>query len=304
MDPIEILQLCKQGSLEGAPGDLTVPGFFSAGDYELLWKREQKTVRRLLDDIVCGEHASDGLDLLLKAGVLSALLPELVTIKSMGTANGSHKDVWEHSKLVMLGVPATPEMRWSALFHDIGKATTRRFDSKGHVTFHCHELVGAKMVDRIQSRLRFFGDDTSMFRNVRLLVQYHLRPASFKESSTDHAVRRFIVDCDESGDRGFMNKLITLSRADITTKSGAKRAKAKARADMLEEKIKEVIAERDAPKLPKGTMGSILDLSGRKPGGWLNELRDGLEAGMRDGSVATGLTMDEYVAIGLERIKQ
>ena len=302
MDPIEILELCRKGALEGVPGDVTVPGFFTGGDYENLWRREQKKVRSILDDIVCGDHASEGLDLLVKAGVIDALFPELAAIRLMGNANGAHKNVWDHSKLVMAGVPADAELRWAALFHDIGKSTTRRFEGHGKVTFHNHDLVGARMVDRMQARMKFFGDDTSMFRTVRLLVQHHLRPAAFKPDATDHAVRRFIADCTETGDRRFMEKLMFLSRADITTKSSAKRVRAKERADLLVQNVERVLADLNAPKLPKGTMGAIIAQSGKKPGAWTNELRDGMEARMKAGALEANKDMTFYVEIGLKEI--
>jgi poly(A) polymerase len=298
MDPIEVLELCREGALKGAPADLVVPRMFSAGDYEAMWRNDPARVRRVLDELLCGPHPGDGLELLVKSGAVFALLPELESMRNLGDdpAAALHKDVWEHTKQVVSGVPAQVELRWAALFHDIGKARTRKVYPGGIVTFHNHDVVGAKMVDRIEQRLDLFSDNDSLFITVRMLVLNHLRPAGYKKSWTDSGVRRLLTDL--GGLRNF-ERLMALSRSDLTTKNASKRDRALSRGRELEERVKEIYAQDNAPKLPKGTMGMILERSGRHAGSWLNDLRVELEAALKHNVLEPDKDAEFYAGCGL-----
>jgi len=302
MDPIELLELCVRGSNTGAPDDLFVPRVFSPGEFEDLWRRNPLTVRKLLDQILCGSRPADGLELLLKTGCLEALFPEIGEMKGLGEDPRSalHKDVWDHTKQVVAGVPPQLELRWGALMHDIGKARTRAFVN-GRVTFHQHDVVGARMLDRIDHRLDLFRNDHSLFTTVRALVLNHLRPAAYKKSWGDSGVRRLLVDI---GDVRNFERLMALSRADLTTKRPDKRARALARAAELEVRVKQVYADDNSPKLPKGTMGIILSKVATKPGSWCNAVRDELEEMMKAGLLQKDQPVDYYVAEGLKLVEQ
>lgn len=302
MDPIELLELCREGALKGAPKDLAVPRLFTPGEYESMWKRDPSRVRRVLDETLCGPFPGDGLELLLRSGALVALIPELGEMKNLGEdpAAALHKDVWEHTKQVVSGVPNQIELRWGALFHDVGKARTRRVH-QGIVTFDNHDVVGARMLDKIEQRLDLFQDDDSLFITVRLLVLNHLRPAGYKKSWSDSGVRRLLTDI--GGMRNF-ERLMALSRADLTTKNANKRDRALARGRELETRVKQVYADDTAPKLPKGTMGIIMSKVAAKPGPWLNEIRDRLEAAMAAGLLPPDKEPDFYVAEGLKLVEQ
>lgn len=296
MDPVEIIEMCRVASERGAPSHAGNPYVFTSAEYEQAWRRDPRKVRALLDEIICGEHVHDGLELLLRFGVFKALIPELCNIKNLGDADGLHKDVWTHTKNVVSGVPASPDLRWGALFHDIGKSATRRFID-GKVTFHNHDIVGARMVDGIQHRIGLFNDDPLLYATVKQLVLEHLRPASYKATWTDSAVRRLISEC---GDKGFFEKLMLLSRADLTTKQDAKRRRALAKAAELEERVKLVIASDNAPKLPKGTMGIIISRLGKPPGKWANDVRLELEQMMSRGILKPTEDVDYYVKAGVD----
>jgi poly(A) polymerase len=298
MDPIEVLELCVAWASEGAPDDLVVPRLFSAGEFEAMWRKDPKHVRRLLDELLCSAHADDGLELLMKSGALDALFPELVAIKNLGDdpASSMHKDVWDHSKKVVMGVPAIVELRWGALMHDIGKARTRKFDGR-KVTFHNHDIVGSRMVNSIQLRLGLFNDDAALYDTVQVLVLNHLRPASYKKSWSDSGVRRLLVDI--GGQLNF-ERLMTLSRADLTTKNPNKRDRALARARELEARVAEVYAADHAPKLPKGTMGIIIDRKVVPVGPALNVIRDAFEQVLRNGEMSTDRDAEWYATEGLE----
>lgn len=299
MDPIEILELCREGAVKGAPIDLIVPKIFSTGDYEAMWKNDPAKVRRILDELLCGAYPGDGLELLMKSGAIYALLPELESMRNLGDdpAAALHKDVWEHTKKVVSGVPAQIELRWGALFHDVGKSRTRRVYPNGTVTFHNHDIVGAKMVDRIEQRLDLFGDDDSLFITVRLLVLNHLRPASYKKSWSDSGVRRLLTDL--GGVRNF-ERLMALSRADLTTKNVSKRDHALSRGRELEARVKEIYAQDNAPKLPKGTMGIIIERKIVTVGPGLALLRSALEGAMYRGKLPVDKDAEWYATEGVK----
>jgi poly(A) polymerase len=302
MDPIELLQLCRDGALQGVPPGVTVPRLFTPGDFEDLWRRDHAQVRRLLDETLTAPFPGDGLELLLRSGALHALIPELVAIKDLGDDPGAalHKDVWSHTKQVVSTTPNQLELRWGALMHDIGKSRTRAFDGR-KVTFHNHDIVGARMLDGIERRLDLFRDDDSLFITVRILVLNHLRPAGYKKTWSDSGVRRLLTDL--GGMRNF-ERLMDLSRADLTTKNVAKRNGALARGRELEERVKLVYSQDVAPKLPKGTMGIIMSRVAAKPGAWLNVIRQELETAMASGLLPDDRDMDFYVAEGLKLATQ
>jgi len=302
MDPIELLELCVVGATEGAPDDIVVPRVFTAGEFEDVWRRAPARVRAALDAILCGPHCADGLELLLKSGCLEALLPEIREMKGLGEdpLAALHKDVWDHTKQVVAGVPNQLELRWGALMHDIGKARTRRFDN-GRVTFHNHDIVGAKMVDSIERRLDLFSNNDSLYITVRLLVLNHLRPAAYKKSWGDSGVRRLLVDI---GGVGNFERLMALSRADLTTKRPDKRARALARAAELEVRVKEVYAADTAPRLPKGTMGIIASKVATQPGPWLHAVQDELNEMIRAGVLDADKPVEYYVEHGLKLVEE
>jgi len=298
MNPIEIVELCKQGAYDGAPSDIVVTRIFSVAEYEAMWRQDPSRIRRLLDELLCGPYADDGLELLMKSGVFNALFPELIAIKSLGDDPVStlHKDVWSHTKAVVMGVPANEELRWGALMHDIGKAKTRKFDGR-KITFHNHDVVGAQMLDRMEHRLDLFRDDDSLFITVRALVLNHLRPARYKKTWSDSGVRRLLIDI--RGQRNF-ERLMMLSRADLTTKDPNKRDRALARARELEVRVAEVYAADTAPKLPKGTMGIIIDRKAVPVGPGLNIVRNALEEMLQAGELPTDKDAEWYATEGLK----
>jgi len=300
MDPIELLDLCREGAYKGAPKDVFVPRLFTSGDFENLWKRDPARVRRVLDETLCGPLPGDGLELLLKSGALNALIPEIEAMRNLGDDPSAalHKDVWEHTKQVVAGVPAQVEMRWGALMHDIGKSRTRRVD-KGKVTFHNHDIVGAQMLDRIEQRLDLFRDNDSLFITVRLLVLNHLRPAGYKKSWSDSGVRRLLTDL--GGMRNF-ERLMQLSRADLTTKNPNKRDRALARGRELEARVRDVYAQDNAARLPKGTMGIIIERKMVPVGPGLNVLREALEGAMRLGKLPSDKDAEWYATVGVETL--
>jgi len=256
----------------------------------------QRYFRLIVDEALTSPSPGVGMDLLLRSGAFGALLPEVASLEKLGEdpISALHKDVWDHTKLVVAGVPARVELRWAAMLHDIGKVRTRRVTKGGRVTFHGHDVVGARMVDDIQRRMKLF--DEALLSTIRTLVLNHLRPAGYKKDWSDSGVRRLITDL---GGPAGLSDLLLLARADLTTKNPAKRARALANSAALEARAAAIFAEDSAPKLPKGTIGIIIERSGRSAGPWAQQARDQLEARLRDGTLPLGQPPEFYVAAWL-----
>ena len=165
-------------------------------------------LRQAVETVILGPHLGEGLQWLHDAGVLAVLLPELdATVDFSQEAGRRHKDVWEHTKQVVLQSPPTAMVRWSALLHDIGKVPTRVMLPDGKVTFHRHAEVGARMFDTVARRLGFERQDRQL---VRFLIMHHLRANAYEASWTDAAVRRFDHEMADN-----LEPLIELSLADV-----------------------------------------------------------------------------------------
>lgn len=200
---------------------------------------------RVMDEfqkIMTVDKPSIGLKLLDDAGLMQYILPELTALKGIEEVEGQrHKDNFYHTLEVVDNIAQYTNniwLRWAALLHDVGKAPTKRFDKKIGWTFHSHEFVGSKMVFRIFKRLKLpLG--TSV-KYVQKIVKLSSRPISLiDENVTDAALRRLLF---ETGDD--FEDLITLCKADITTKNEKKQKRFTKNFSLVEQKIKEV-EERD-----------------------------------------------------------
>lgn len=295
-----MIELCCRAAGQGLHDDVFMPRLFTNVEYEMLWRRERKKVRSLLDETLCGRHPDVGLRLLFESGVIAALLPEVCAMYDLGDGEGLHKDVWAHTIAVVSGVPPEVDLRWAALFHDIGKVRTRRIND-GHVTFHNHDVVGSHMFDSLNARMNLFAGETALTRTVRYLILEHLRPAGYSDKWTDSAIRRLVTEC---GDVDFFKKLMSLSRADLTTKNPTKRRRCEMNADELEARVISIILNDNAPKLPKGTMGFIMKKVAAKPGPWLQAVREQLEAMLKAGILLPDQPVDYYVKAGISIVEQ
>ena len=206
-------------------------------------------VREELTKIVMSDHPRIGLTLLVDTGLADYVLPELPLLRLEEDEHHHHKDVYEHTLTVLEQAMVLEKvheptcepdltLRLAALLHDIGKPKTRRFEAGGKVSFHHHEVVGARMTKKRMQALRYPNDVTE---DVSKLVELHLRFHGYGTGEwTDSAVRRYVRD---AGDQ--LVRLHKLTRADSTTRN-RKRALALQRAyDDLEKRIDKLSEEEE-----------------------------------------------------------
>jgi poly(A) polymerase len=236
-------------------------------------------VRAAIEGVIMARSLEVGLQWMHDSGILGAVLPELeATVDFSQEAGRRHKDVWEHTKQVVLQSVPNPLVRWAALLHDIGKVPTRVLLPDGKVTFHRHAEIGARMWEPIARRLGF---DKAVRQQIRFLVMHHLRANAYAPSWTDAAVRRFDHEMGEH-----LDDLLDLSRADVTSRRPGRRQEAVRNIHALKERIL-AIRELDArvPPLPPGLGNAIMESFGLPPSKQIGDLRKLCEEAVERGEL-------------------
>ena len=243
-----------------------------------------------------------GIELLVRTGIASYVLPEIPALRLEVDEHHHHKDVYEHSLTVLEqaidlekerhpGEPADLTLRLAALLHDIGKPATRQLESGGAVSFHHHDLVGAKLSVKRMKALRFDKETT---QNVARLIELHLRFFGYSDAAwSDSAVRRYARD---AGD--LLERLHILTRADVTTRNKRKADRLSFAYDDLENRIKELSeAEEMAavrPDLNGEEIMAILGIpAGRDVGEAYNYL---LNVRLDEGPIGADLARERLLA--------
>jgi poly(A) polymerase len=228
-------------------------------------------IRDELSKLLMSPRPKLGLAVLVETGLAAYVLPELPGLQLEIDEHHRHKDVYEHSLTVMEQAidletshqPASgPDLvlRLAALLHDIGKPKTRRFEKDGGVSFHHHEVVGARMVRKRLTALRYPND---VIDQVATLTELHLRFHGYGTGEwTDSAVRRYVRD---AGDQ--LVRLHKLTRADSTTRNRKRAAALQAAYDSLEVRIAELAEQEELASIRPDLDGNaIMEILGIPPG--------------------------------------
>ncbi len=227
-------------------------------------------VRDELVKLVCAAHPRRGLSLLVETGLAARVLPELPALALERDEHHRHKDVYEHTLTVLeQAIALEPRLpgggpdfvsRFAALMHDVGKPKTRRFVSDGTVTFHHHDVVGAKLTRKRMQALRFSNEQIDA---VTGLVELHLRFHGYGDGQwTDSAVRRYVRD---AGDQ--LARLHVLTRADCTTRNARKAERLRRSYDDLEARIERLSEEEELASIRPDLDGAqIMAILGIGPG--------------------------------------
>jgi poly(A) polymerase len=262
-------------------------------------------VRDELVKLVCSPEPRRGLRLLVETGLAEHVLPELPALALERDEHHRHKDVYEHTLTVLeqaidleSRLDGSPDFvaRFAALMHDVGKPRTRKFLEDGSVTFHHHDVVGAKLTRKRMQALRFSNDDTDA---VAKLVELHLRFHGYGSGEwTDSAVRRYVRD---AGDQ--LERLHILTRADCTTRNKRKADRLRRTYDELEARIATLSEQEELASIRPDLDGNqIMEILGIGPGREVGEAyKFLLELRMDNGPMSYDAARDALLAWGAGR---
>jgi len=257
-DPLRMLRAARfiaDYGLEPAPEILAAVGRLR-GRLDIV---SDERIREELDKLIVVPDPSAGLWFLVRTGLAEEFVPELPALALEQDPLHRHKDVLAHTIAVVQRARPDRLVRLAALFHDIGKPKTRSFGPGGTVTFHHHELVGARMTRDRMRALRYPTEDTE---KVVKLVELHLRFHTYGLGWTDSAVRRYVRDVGD-----LLEPLNELTRADCTTRNAAKAKALSDRMDELERRIEELKDKEELAAIRPDLDGlEVMAHLGLKPG--------------------------------------
>ncbi|MGV9701985.1 CCA tRNA nucleotidyltransferase [Streptomyces sp. NPDC003483] len=264
-DPLRMMRAARfaaQLDFEVAP-DVVAAMTDMAGRIEIV---SAERVRDELNKLLLSAHPRKGLTLLVDTGLSAHVLPELPALRLESDEHHRHKDVYDHSLIVLEQAMALEEngpdltLRLAALLHDIGKPRTRRFEKDGRVSFHHHEMVGAKMTKKRMSELKYSNE---LVKDVSRLVELHLRFHGYGTGEwTDSAVRRYVRDAGP-----LLERLHKLTRSDCTTRNKRKATALSRAYDGLEERIAQLQEQEELDSIRPDLDGNqIMEILGIGPG--------------------------------------
>lgn len=248
-------------------------------------------VQQELIKLMLGKYPRKGLTALVDSGLAAIVLPELPALKLEVDEHHHHKDVYDHTLTVVeqaidyekdYGLEPDFVLRFAALMHDCGKPKTRKLEPAGGVSFHQHDLVGARITKKRMQALKF---DNDTIKSVSRLVELHLRFFGYGEQAwTDSAVRRYVRDADD-----LLLRLHALTRADVTTRNKRKAERLSFAYDDLESRIAKLREQEELDSIRPDLSGEeIMEILDLKPGPDVGKARNFLmELRLEEGSLGT-----------------
>ncbi|RIY17433.1 CCA tRNA nucleotidyltransferase [Bifidobacteriaceae bacterium WP012] len=257
-------------------------------------------IRDEITKLLLSDRPRKGLEALVESGIAKRVLPEIPALQLEIDEHHRHKDVFEHTMMVLEraialetddeGPVPSPDLtlRLAALLHDIGKPRTRKFEDGGKVSFHHHDVVGAKMTRKRLKELHF---DHHLIEDVSELVNLHLRFHGYvDEPWTDSAVRRYVKDSGHLYER-----LNRLTRADATTQNRRKSLMFEHAMDEMEQRVRELKKQEDFNAIRPDVDGNeIMKLLDLQPGPIVGEAyKHMLDYRLDNGPVAHDIAVAE-----------
>ncbi len=242
----------------------------------------------LLEHALYSQTPVEALESLQEEGFFKDQVPEVQALVGFGN-DVDHKDLWAHTKQVVAQTPTSvPYLRWAALFHDVGKPTCFHQDEKGKISFHGHEPVSAKLFNRAATRLGFRNEPKD---RVAFLIRHLGFPEEYSSDWTDSAVRRLYKLLGPH-----FQDVMTLAKADMTTKNKAKWTKNQALNAELCARA-EQLAKEDAilPALPSGLGTALMEKFGLKEGPELGKAMVGLKKRVEAGELPRSGPFEVYL---------
>lgn len=268
-DPLRMVRLARFAAVLDAAAAPEAEAAATAMADELATVSAER-IREELVKLIAAPTPRRGLELLLRTGLMDRVLPEVAALRDCRDPMHRHKDVEAHTLAVVDNVLALeadgPDvvLRLAALLHDVGKPHTREIHADGTVTFHHHDVVGARLTRQRLRELRF---DKQTIKDVSQLVFMHLRFHTYKQGWTDAAVRRYVRDAGHN-----YGRLNALTRADVTTGNPRKAARIQRRVDELEQRVAELRQREEIESVRPAIDGNqIMQHLGIRPGPLVGE---------------------------------
>jgi len=249
---------------------------------------ENKYTRMFMDELLLAPDADSQLEEMRKCGALANVFPVVQAMVGFGGGTTGHKDLWEHTKKVVVQVEPRLPIRWAALFHDVGKVIT--ISSKGKVSFHGHEAVSEKLFHITARRLDMFMH--SELKQIMDIIYNVGHVESYGPSWTDSAVRRI----DKQMGASLLTDLMALARGDVTTKHQSKRDRYLAHLNEFEARVIELRRQDSIPPaLPKGLGDAITKTLGIPPSPALGAVMGRLKAAVEAGEIPRNSEIQVYL---------